>query len=182
MESSVCCQGTEEHCHRVGVETRSRSPHNTWRLLCTGPQGGPRSPGDNHPHAGSPGLEVEDLLGQVADALEQCPDLQDHKVEGEAAGGGHEGLPSEVQRCGAQSQEQVRGTLRSPSPGFGDEQGGGVAWPPQFLRHLGQKMGGSAATVVPGAQGVEKGDAHAHPALTEHPKARSRAVTSFASC
>jgi len=141
------------------------------------------APGGSLPHAGSPGLEVEDLLGQVAGALKQHPDLQGHKVGGEAAGGGREGLPGEVQRCGTQSQEQVEGLLCSPSPGLGDEQGGGVARSPRFLRHLRQRGGGQQrllSSAPTQCRGVEQEDTHAHPVLTEHPKARNRAITSFA--
>lgn len=64
---------------------------------------------------------MEDLLREVAGSLEQHPNLQGCQVVGEAAGSGHEGLAGEVQRSSAQSQEQVHGTLCSPSTGLGYE-------------------------------------------------------------
>lgn len=83
----------------------------------------PLSPGrcqERRSPAGSPGIQVKNLLGQVAGAPEQRPDLQGGEVEGEAAGGVRQGLPGEQQNPGTERQQQERGAHRPPAAGLRD--------------------------------------------------------------
>lgn len=158
MESSVCCWGSAGRCHRRHKQKRGADTSPTSRGYVLVPRVALK-PGMEPCQAVSPGLQVEDFLRQVAGALEQHPDLQGHKVAGEAAGGGHEGLPSQVQRCGTHSQEQVHGALCSASPRPGDEQGAAVLRPPRSPRHLRQRarVSGDHYSQHP-PRGVDKGD------------------------
>lgn len=127
--------------------------------------------------AGSPGVQVEDLLGQVAGALEQRPDLQGGEVEGEAAGGEHQGLPGEEQSPGTERQQQVHSALRPPAAGLRDPRGTALPCPTRLPGHR-RRREGSAGLVLSthgctaGADKSRSGGC-VRPALSEHPKAHN---------
>lgn len=130
--------------------TIDRCGHRDQEQTPAHPQGAtPLSPGrsqERRSPAGSPGVQVEDLLGQVAGAPEQRPDLQGGEVDGEAAGGGHQGLPGQQQSRGAERQQQERGAHRPPAAGLRDPRDPrGAALPrTRLTAHL-RRQGGSTA-------------------------------------